>query len=281
MKLGKFQIDVLNGGDVQMDGGAIFGVVPKPLWSKRYPFNEKNQVPLTTHPLLIRTDDCRIVIDAGIGKNRLTDKQKRNYGVGQEGAIESSLAKFGLTVEDINMVLMTHMHFDHATGLVDESGHATFPNARHYIQQDEWHEFVSPNIRSKATYWPANRGDYEKRMILFEKTCTPYPGITMHHTGGHSFGHAVIELESEGEKAVHMADILCTAAHANPLWVSAYDDYPMQSIRTKERLTQKYILDDYWFLFYHDVNYLAVKFDTDGKTLKETIERPKFGEEET
>ncbi|KIX90108.1 hypothetical protein TP70_09490 [Staphylococcus microti] len=276
MKLGKFQIDVLNGGDVQMDGGAIFGVVPKPLWAKKYPYNDNNQVPLTTHPILIRTGDCHIVVDAGIGNDRLTDKQKRNYGVGQEAQIEKSLAQFGLTPADIDIVLMTHMHFDHATGLVDNEGHATYPNARHYIQQDEWHEFVSPNIRSKATYWPANRGDYEARTVLFEQTCTPYPGITMTHTGGHSFGHAVIEIESDGEKAVHMADIFPTAAHVNPLWVSAYDDYPMQSIRAKERLTKRYILEDYWFLFYHDVNYLAVKYETDGKTIKETIDRPNF-----
>ncbi|MCS4485316.1 YtnP family quorum-quenching lactonase [Staphylococcus americanisciuri] len=276
MKLGKFQVDVLNGGDVKMDGGAIFGVVPKPLWSKKYPFNDKNQVPLATHPILIRTDDCCMIIDAGIGNNRLTDKQKRNYGVGQESDIVKSLAQYDLTPDDIDMVLMTHMHFDHATGLVDTEGHAVFPNARHYIQQDEWHEFVSPNIRSRATYWTSNRGDYELQTILFEKECMPYPGITMTHTGGHSFGHTIIEIESDGQKAVHMADIFPTAAHVNPLWVSAYDDYPMQSIRAKERLTKQYILEDYWFLFYHDINYFAAKFDVDGKTIKETIARPEF-----
>ncbi|UXR79115.1 MBL fold metallo-hydrolase [Staphylococcus sp. IVB6227] len=278
MKIGKFEIDVLNGGDVQMDGGAIFGVVPKPLWSKKYPFNDNNQVPLAAHPILIRTEDCRIVIDAGIGKGCLTEKQMRNYGVGQEAAIEKSLAQFDLTVDDIDMVLMTHMHFDHATGLVDDEGRSTFPNARHYIQQDEWHEFVSPNIRSQATYWSSNRGDYEARTILFEKSCTPYPGITMLHTGGHSYGHSVIEIESDGEKAVHMSDIFPTVAHVNPLWVSAYDDFPMQSIRAKECLTKKYILDDYWFLFYHDMKYFAAKFDVDGKTMTETVERPKFNE---
>ncbi|QLK86283.1 MBL fold metallo-hydrolase [Staphylococcus sp. 17KM0847] len=274
MQLGKFQIDTLNGGNVQMDGGAIFGVVPKPLWSKKYPSNEKNQVPLTTHPILIRTGDCNIVIDAGIGTGHLTEKQKRNYGVGQEATIVESLAQFNLTPEDIDLVLMTHMHFDHATGLKDADGSDVYPNAQHYIQQDEWHEFISPNIRSKATYWPQNRGDYERRTIFFEDHITPYPGITMRHTGGHSFGHVIIEVESEGEKAVHMADILSTAAHVNPLWVSAYDDYPMQSIRAKERLTRYYIAQNYWFLFYHDVHYLAVKFKDDEKTIAEAIKRP-------
>ncbi|ORO00749.1 hypothetical protein B8A06_14270, partial [Staphylococcus aureus] len=82
------------------------------------------------------------------------------------------------------------------------------PNAWHYVQQDEWYVFIAPNIRSQATYWPINRGTYEAHLILFVDTIEPYPGINMKHTGGHSFGHAVIEIESEGEKAVHMADIL-------------------------------------------------------------------------
>ena len=97
--------------------------------------------------------------------------------------------------------------------------------------------------------------------MLFETEAEIQPGIQIKHTGGHSFGHAVITIESEGEKAVHMGDIFPTLAHRNPLWVTAYDDYPMQSIREKERLIPNYIMQDYWFLYYHDANYFAVKFD--------------------
>ncbi|MBI5974271.1 YtnP family quorum-quenching lactonase [Staphylococcus canis] len=273
MKIGQFQIDALNGGYTHMDGGAIFGVVPKPLWEKKYPVNSKNQVPLVTHPILIRTTKVNILIDAGIGNGKLTDKQLRNYGVKEESKIEESLKRFDLTVNDIDMVLMTHMHFDHATGLTDENGQAIFRNAYHYIQQDEYHEFKAPNIRSKATYWQHNQGTFEDKMILFEKEIEPYPGIVMKHTGGHSYGHSIIEIKSEGEKAVHMADILSTTAHVNPLWVSAYDDYPMQSIREKERRTRYYIMNDYWFLFYHDVNYLAAQFSNDFKSVQNVIER--------
>lgn len=273
MQLGKLQIDPLNGGFTQMDGGAIFGVVPKPLWEREYPVNDKNQVPLTTSPILIRTEDKNILIDTGIGKGKLTEKQLRNYGVRYESDIDASLAQFSLTCEDIDIVLMTHMHFDHATGLTDANGQAQFPNAWHYVQQDEWYELIAPNIRSQATYWPINRGTYEANLILFEDTIEPYPGIKMKHTGGHSFGHAVIEIESEGEKAVHMADILSTTAHRNPLWVSAYDDYPMQSIREKERLTRYYVAHQYWFLFYHDVQHFAAKLSKDLKSVEASILR--------
>lgn len=95
---------------------------------------------------------------------------------------------------------MTHLHFDHAAGLTDENGHALFKNATHYIQQDEWHEFLAPNIRSQATYWKENQGDYDERVILFKDEIEPVPGIKMIHTGGHSFGHCIITIESEGQK---------------------------------------------------------------------------------
>ena len=101
------------------------------------------------------------------------------------------------------------------------------------MQQDEWHEFTSPNIRSKATYWEINRGTYENKLILFDKEVEVYPGIHMKHVGGHSYGQSIITIESE-ERAVHMSDILPTNAHINPLWVMAYDDYPIQSIREKK-----------------------------------------------
>ena len=99
-----------------------------------------------------------------------------------------------------------------------------------------------------------------QRLILFSDSIEPYPGINMIHTGGHSYGHSMITIESKGEKAVHMSDIFPTTAHLNPLWVTGYDDYPMKSIREKERLIPYFIQNQYWFLFYHDENYFAVKY---------------------
>lgn len=261
MKLGNYKVHYLNGGITHIDGGAMFGVVPKVLWTKKYEVNEKNQIPLPTHPILIQTEDKNIIVDTGIGTGKLTDKERKIFGVHYESDMENDLKALNLTLEDIDYVLMTHLHFDHAAGLTDNDGHAIFSNAIHVIQQDEWHEFQSPNIRSKSTYWQKNNGDFKNKLILFEDEIEIYPGIQIHHTGGHSYGHSVVTIESEGEKAVHMGDIFPTLAHRNPLWVTAYDDYPMQSIREKERLIPNYILQDYWFLYYHDAKYFAVKFD--------------------
>ncbi len=224
----------------------MFGVVPKALWSKKYPVNDKNQIPLPTHPILIQTGDKNILIDSGIGKDKLTDKERRNFGVDYESDIDASLKAFSLTTADIDIVLMSHMHFDHAAGLTYSNGDSVFENAIHVLQQDERHEFQSPNMRSQSTYWPKNNGDFKNNLILFEKEIEIYPGIKMIHTGGHSYGHSIITIESNGEKAVHMADIFPTTAHKNPLWVTAYDDYPLQSIREKERRITNYIMDNFW-----------------------------------
>jgi glyoxylase-like metal-dependent hydrolase (beta-lactamase superfamily II) len=274
MKLGHFNIHQLNGGITNIDGGAMFGVVPKPLWTKKYNVNDKNQIALPTYPILIQTNEKLILIDTGMGNDKLTDKQKRNFGVDYESDIASDLAELDLTIEDIDVVIMTHMHFDHACGLTTKDGDAVFKNATHYIQQDEWHEFQSPNIRSKSTYWDKNNGSFREKLILFDKEIEVYPGVKVFHTGGHSFGHSVVTIESEGEKAVHMGDIMPTNAHTNPLWVTAYDDYPMQSIREKERLTPYFIQNDFWFLFYHDENYFALKYDKENsQTIVDSIKR--------
>ncbi len=156
MKIGDISIHYLNGGNTKMDGGAMFGVVPKPLWSKQYNANERNQINLPTHPILIQTAQYNLIIDAGIGNGKLSEKQLRNFGVDEESHITADLANYNLTPKDIDYVLMTHMHFDHAAGLTDQAGHAIFENAIHVVQQDEWHEFIAPNIRSKSTYWDKN-----------------------------------------------------------------------------------------------------------------------------
>lgn len=271
MKLGDFRIHYLNGGITNIDGGAMFGVVPKALWTKKYEVNEKNQIPLPTHPILIQSEEYNIIIDTGIGSGKLTDKERKNFGAHYESYINEDLKSLDLTTADIDYVLMTHLHFDHAAGLTDNEGNAIFNKAIHVIQQDEWHEFQSPNIRSKSTYWSKNNGDFKKQLLLFEKEMEIIPGVNMMHTGGHSYGHAIITIESQNEKAVHMGDIFPTTAHRNPLWVTAYDDYPMQSIREKERLVPYYIHQNYWFLYYHDVNYFAVKFDKQNITEIDTF----------
>ncbi|RXZ02430.1 YtnP family quorum-quenching lactonase [Fictibacillus sp. S7] len=270
-KIGGLTLTWLDGGVTHMDGGAMFGVVPKPLWSKKYAPNELNQIELRTEPILVQGFGKNILIEAGIGSGKLSEKQKRNYGVHEEASIETSLNELGLTVKDIDMVLMTHMHFDHASGLTRKNGEefvSVFENAAIHTSAIEWEELKNPNIRSRNTYWEENWKPIESQVCTFSETFEPINGIKMVHTGGHSDGHSIIEIHTDGQTVYHLGDIMPTHAHKNPLWVLAYDDYPMTSIYEK----QKWIKPDTWYFFYHDAVYRAVKWNGEG-AISESIKR--------
>ncbi|MFG0211956.1 MBL fold metallo-hydrolase [Brevibacillus porteri] len=269
-QVGQFQFSWLRGGLTKLDGGAMFGVVPKPLWSKRYPSNDLNQIPLRADPILVQAHGKGILIESGMGNDRLTEKQKRNFGLEEESQVVDSLAAKGLTPADIDIVIMTHMHYDHANGLVsirDGQLVSTFPQAVIYVQEQEWAEMREPNIRSKNTYWEENWRPIEKQVKTYGASQEVVPGITLHHTGGHSQGHAIVRMETEGQLLLHLADIMPTHAHQNPLWVMAYDDYPMTSIFAKEEWVNSGIKQGAWFTFYHDSVYRAVKWNEQGEMI--------------
>jgi len=268
----------LDGGVTSLDGGAMFGVVPKPLWSKKYPVNEKNQIECATEPILIQYEGKNYLIDSGVGFNKLNEKQLRNYGVTEESSILTSLEELGLTAEDIDVVLMTHLHFDHAGGLTSWEGDnlvPTFPKAKIYVTSIEWNEMRNPNIRSRNTYWKENWEPVQHLVETFEGSIIIAPGIEMIHTGGHSDGHAIIKLTQNGETLIHMADIMPTHAHQNPLWVMAYDDYPMTSVFAKEKLMHEALTNGYKFIFYHDAYYRMIQWDETGKEFKDSLKRSK------
>ncbi|ALS79125.1 YtnP family quorum-quenching lactonase [Planococcus kocurii] len=266
----------LDGGTTFLDGGTMFGVVPKVIWSKRYPTNEKNQIELPTHPILVQFEGHNILIDSGLGDGKLTERQLRNLGVSEQSRVEEDLAELGLAPEDIDTVLMTHLHGDHAAGLTKWQGEelvSTFPNAKIHVSAVEWNEMQHPNIRSRNTYWKENWQPIVDQVETFEGEKTLFDAITLIHTGGHSDGHSVIKMTSGHETILHMADIMPTHAHQNPLWVLAFDDYPMDSIYAKEKLMKEALENGYYFSFYHDAYYRILKWSTDGKEIVEALER--------
>lgn len=274
LKLKTVKLTWLNGGVTHLDGGAMFGVVPKALWEKKYPCNEKNQIELRTDPILVEANGKKMLIETGIGSGKLNEKQKRNYGVTEESSLEKSLGELNLGPEDIDYVLMTHLHFDHACGLTRLEGEefvSVFPNARIIVSETEWEEVRNPNIRSRNTYWKENWSGIEGQVVTFKDEWSFGP-VRMVHTGGHSDGHSIILIEEEGETIVHMADIMPTHAHQNVLWVLAFDDYPMDSIAAKQKWLEYGISKDAWFTFYHDAYYRAIKWGGD-KQLKEELKR--------
>ncbi|TDR53498.1 MBL fold metallo-hydrolase [Paenilisteria rocourtiae] len=273
LRVGEIKIHWLRGGVTHFDGGAMFGVVPKALWSKKYQPNEKNQIRCVTDPMYFEYQGKHYLIDAGIGIGRLTEKQKRNFGVVEESFILEDLALLGVQPKDIDGVLMTHLHFDHIVGLTNTDGQSIFENATIYTTETEWQEICRPNIRSKATYWADNWQGIASQIQTYSNSLRLNDAIQLEKTGGHSNGHAIIRMESQGESAIHMADIFPTHAHQNVLWVTAYDDYPMDSIFAKERLRGELEGTGMWLLFYHDCFYRALQFDEDGNVAGKVIVR--------
>lgn len=272
LHVGRAKLTWLNGGVTHLDGGAMFGVVPKPLWSRKYPHNDKNQIELRTDPILLELDGKKFLIDAGIGNEKMTDKQLRNFGVDEESSVEDSLQQLGYHSREIDGILMTHLHFDHACGLTkweDENLVPAFENAVIYTSSVEWNEMKNPNLRSRNTYWEENWKPIQDKVRPFEESMEIHEGLHMIHTGGHSAGHSVIKFGDGEDLFIHMADIMPTHAHQNVLWVLAYDDYPVTSVHQKEDWMKYGYNRKAWYTFYHDAYYRALQFNQDGDVVNQ------------
>jgi glyoxylase-like metal-dependent hydrolase (beta-lactamase superfamily II) len=269
LSIGDIELSWLQGGFFHLDGGTMFGPVPKVLWQKRYAVDKDNLIPMCNDPLLVRTGDMNILIDTGIG-NKLSEKQRTIYKVTSPWDIPSQLEARGITRDDIDLVVLTRCDFDHAGGIqmLAEEGNMelTFPRARHIIHEKEWQDVKNPDSRAQSTYLPENFDLLEKsgRLELADDAMTLCPGITVFHSGGHTRGHQVVEILSQGSTAIHLGDLCPTHAHLNPLWVMAYDNFPLDVIARKEEYLRKYSGKDRWFTFYHDPFVRACKLSADG-----------------
>ena len=267
--IGATKIYWLSGGDFCLDGGTMFGPVPKSLWQKKVPAEVDNTIPLCNDPLLIRTPDMNILVDTGLG-NKLTPKQHAIFKTSSPWSLLSQLASLGLGRQDIDVVILTHGDFDHAGGvvMVGEQGReeVTFPAATHLIQEAEWPDVISPGRRAQESYWPINFNELIQRgkIQLVQGTHQVCPEVRVCLTGGHTFGHQLVEIASQGETAVHLGDLFPTHAHVNPLWIMAYDNFPLEVIACKERYFKEYRQRDAWFTFYHDPLVKACKLGAKG-----------------
>ncbi len=263
LMVGNFKVSWLRGGTFSMDGGAMFGPVPKVLWAKRCLSDDDNTICLNNNVMLVQTGANNIIIDTGVG-NKLTPKQEKIFKVSAPWLLLEDLESYGLTNEDIDTVILTHCDFDHAGGAVmlNSSGDEVpaFPNAQYIVQKEEWHDVTNTNKRSASSYWPINFTALpEHQITLVDGEQTIFPGVRVVQTGGHTKGHQIVELRSQGETAVHLGDLLPTTHHTNPLWIMAFDNFPLEVIDAKERLLAEYVGRNAWFLLYHDLDCLACR----------------------
>ncbi|MBU0947013.1 MAG: MBL fold metallo-hydrolase [Proteobacteria bacterium] len=267
--LGDFQLYWLNGGSFRLDGGTMFGAVPKVLWQKKYTADAANSIPLVNDLLLVKTPQHTLVIDTGLG-NKLTAKQLSIFQVTSPWSVVTDLTDLGLSRDDIDLVLLTHCDFDHAGGIVmlneEKKEELTFPRALHYVQKAEWEDVETPCHRAQSTYWAENFDllKREGQLKIIEGDLEVGPGIRLRHTGGHTRGHQLVELSSQGKTAVHLGDLFPTHAHINPLWIMAYDNFPLQVIERKKEYFNHYGKLNSWFTFYHDPQIKACKITEQG-----------------
>lgn len=260
MQFGALELVPLFDGYFRLDGGAMFGVVPKPLWEKRAPADERNRIRLGLRPLLVRGERTMIV-DAGIG-DKMDAKSIDIYGIDRTRNLERSLAAAGVEAADIEIALATHLHFDHAGGFTRRSGDAaqtgalrpTFPGARYIARTAEWNDATHPHERNRASYLPENFLPLREAGVLelVDRDEQIMPGVRVVRTGGHTMHHQLVMIESEGRTAVFTADLMPTTAHIDEPWIMAYDLYPMDTLAFKRTFVREAIEREYLIFFEHD-----------------------------
>jgi methylmalonyl-CoA epimerase len=254
--LGQLELISLYDGFFGLDGGSMFGVVPKVLWERRVAPDHRNRIRLAMRPLLIRGARTMLV-DAGLG-----DKEDAAfhdmYAVDRTRHLDHALAEAGLAPEDIEIVLATHLHFDHAGGFTmrDRAGRVVprFPRAQYIVRRGEWDDATQAHERNRASYREENyRALAEAGVLqLVDDDVTIMPGVRVERTGGHTRHHQIVRLESQGERAVYAADLIPTRAHLDAAWIMAFDLYPTETLAAKRALVRRVIDEGWLMLFAHD-----------------------------
>jgi methylmalonyl-CoA epimerase len=274
--LGDLELITLSDGFFHLDGGAMFGVVPRTLWERRLPPDDRNRITLGMRPLVVRGEKT-IIIDAGCG-DKMDAKSAEIYGLEREYHLDHSLAEAGLSPEDIDIVLASHLHFDHVGGFTARAADGSlvprFPHARYIAHRDEWDDATHPHERNRASYLQENFVPLQDAGVLdlVGDEAEIMPGVKYRRSGGHTRHHQVITIESGGRTAVFVADMFPTSAHAPDAWIMSYDLYPMDTLAFKRGFAREAIEREHLIFFEHDPSLAAGVFrERDGRRTVERI----------
>lgn len=254
------RVTTLDAGSLWLDGGAMFGVVPKPLWSRRTEVDERNRIPLAMRCLLVETAQRKVLVDTGLGSKE-GEKFREIYRVSNDGSptrLEQSLRSFGTEPEEIDLVVNTHLHFDHAGGNTkferDGSIRPAFPNARYVIRRGEWEFARQENERVRASYLEDNFVPLEKAgcVAFVDEDAEVAPGVWVIRTPGHTPHHQSVLIELGATRLFYLADLVPTRAHLPLPWVMGYDVEPLISLETKRRALTRAGAEGWILGFEHD-----------------------------
>ena len=263
MKFGNFELHLVSDGGFKLDGGAMFGVIPKVLWQKTNPPNEFNRIALGLNCLLIKSQNEIILFDTGIG-NLYDDKFAQIFEIDKSTSLLRELKGLAIGREDVTRVVLTHLHFDHCGGncMRDESGKLvpTFPNATYYFQKGEFEYAQAPDSRSKGSYLPQNWQPVvdSGQLQLLDGNEEIVSGIEVLVTGGHTRDHQVIKIKDNNKTSCFLADLVPTDSHLRTPYVMGYDLYPKTTMEVKENVLQQALAENWLLLFEHAPQMKAV-----------------------
>jgi len=258
MKFGSFEIIPFVEQKFRLDGGSMFGVVPKIIWGKLVPSDENNLIPMEANLFVLKAAGQKILLDTGLG-DCITESEKKIYAASGATAIELGLRHAGLSSDDIDFVFLSHLHTDHAGGAVkNEDGKMVprFKKAGYIVQKDEWEDAVNPNERTAAVYIPERMHVLESsgQLELIDGKTEILPNVKAIKTGGHTRGHQALEATSDGTTAVYYADILPSSHHVKIPYIASADLFPLETMEVKKRLIPRLIENNTVVAFDHDID---------------------------
>ena len=279
MKIGPYDIFTIESGSVWLDGGAMFGVVPKVLWNKTNPADELNRIELAMRILVIKSAARTILVDTGVGY-KMNEKLSKIYNVDHHKyRLEQGLAEHGLTPADVTDVIITHMHFDHIGGATYYDGDElklTFPNATHYVQGEQWDWANHPSDKDRASYMPENFKPIDEagRLMQLDGPKELFPGIEVLVMYGHTPGMQLPKISDGSTTLLYCADLMPTASHIPLPYIMGYDNHPLTTLEEKKRLLPKAVEENWILAFEHDPFRKAgtVEKTEKGYRLKEEID---------
>ena len=253
ISVGSIKMYAIESGVQKLDGGAMFGVVPKPLWERRIPPDKQNRIPLALRCLVLETPDELVLVDTGIG-NKESEKFHDLYGIENAGnptRLEDGIEEAGFIPQDISIVVCTHLHFDHAGGLtrLDQDGHATatFPNAHIHVQMQEWEDAKAGRSTMTGTYLHSNLDPVADQIVTHEGDSTIMSGIRVMPVPGHTWGQQAVLVETVDGTLCFPGDLLPTRHHIGASYSMGYDMLPWENMRTKQGLLS-FAADNSWLL---------------------------------
>jgi methylmalonyl-CoA epimerase len=276
LPLGDLQLTTLHDGPFRLDGGAMFGVVPRALWEKKAPPDDRHRIQLVMRPLLIEASWGRMIVDCGAGE-KMDARQRDIYALDRTRTLDHALAEVGLSSESIDVALATHLHWDHfggATTLQEGLLGPRFPKARYMIRQAEWEDATHPHDRNRASYLQDDFAPLKEAGVVsfFAGDEAIRPGVRVVRTGGHTGQHQIVYVESGGRTAVFVADLIPTTAHLQDAWIMGYDLFPMETMAVKKRFIRDAIDREHLVFFEHDPHVAAGYIrEKDGKRYVEAV----------